>query len=338
MISFFQKDYEKIYRNQMFHFKGGVEIMRQLFIFLGIMVLIFGHGLSGGTAVAQTFPNLIALPDGFQPEGVVVGKGLNIYAGSLATGAVYRADLRTGQGEIVVPDQAAGIIAVGLSFDKRSNLLFVAGGPAGAGYVYDVETGTMVAEYPFTEEPSFINDVIVTRSAAYFTDSFRPFFYRIPLGPGGQLPDASAVEEIPLSGDFVFIPSAFNANGVDATANGKSLVIVNSTSGELYHVEPETGIASLIDLGGATVPNGDGILLDGMTLYVVQNRLNQIAVVQLDSDLTAGEIVAIITNQAFDVPTTITEFGNSLYAVNARFGTPPEPDTNYDVVKVAKER
>lgn len=312
--------------------------MRQLFIFLGIMVLIFGHGLSGGTAVAQTFPNLIALPDGFQPEGVVVGKGLNIYAGSLATGAVYRADLRTGQGEIVVPDQAAGIIAVGLSFDKRSNLLFVAGGPAGAGYVYDVETGTMVAEYPFTEEPSFINDVIVTRSAAYFTDSFRPFYYRIPLGPGGQLPDASAVEEIPLSGDFVFIPSAFNANGVDATANGKSLVIVNSTSGELYHVEPETGIASLIDLGGATVPNGDGILLDGMTLYVVQNRLNQIAVVQLDSDLTAGEIVAIITNQAFDVPTTITEFGNSLYAVNARFGTPPEPDTNYDVVKVAKER
>ena len=76
--------------------------MRQLFIFLGIMVLIFGHGLSGGTAVAETFPNLIALPDGFQPEGVVVGNGLDIYAGSLATGAVYKADLRTGQGEIIV--------------------------------------------------------------------------------------------------------------------------------------------------------------------------------------------------------------------------------------------
>jgi hypothetical protein len=158
------------------------------------------------------------------------------------------------------------------------------------------------------------------------------------LGSGGQLPDAGAVEEIPLSGDFVFTPTAFNANGIDATANGKSLVVVNSTSGELYHVEPETGVASLIDLGGATVFNGDGILLDGKTLYVVQNRLNQIAVVQLDADLTAGEIVAIITDPAFDVPTTITEFGNSLYAVNARFGTPPEPDTDYDVVKVAKER
>ena len=70
----------------------------------------------------------------------------------------------------------------------------------------------------------------------------------------------------------------------------------------------------------------------------MQNRLNQIAVVQLDADLTAGEIVAIITDPAFDVPTTITEFGNSLYAVNARFGRPPEPDTFYDVVKVAKEK
>jgi hypothetical protein len=130
--------------------------MRQLFVFLGIIVLIFGQGLSGDTAVAETFPNLIPLPDGFRPEGVVVGNGFDIYAGSLATGAVYRANLRNGQGEIVVPDQEEGIIAVGLSFDQRSNFLFVAGGPAGTGYVYDVETGTKVAEYPFTEESSFI--------------------------------------------------------------------------------------------------------------------------------------------------------------------------------------
>jgi hypothetical protein len=128
--------------------KKGVEIMRQLYVFLGTMVLILGQGLSGDTAVAETFPNLIPLPDGFRPEGVVVGKGPAIYAGSLATGAVYRADLRSGQ----------------------------------------------------------------------------------------------------------------------------------------------------------------------------------------------GEIVAIITDPALDVPTTITEFGNSLYAVNARFGTPPEPDTFYDVVRVAKEK
>lgn len=313
--------------------------MRKLFAFSSIIVLIICLGISVNSAIGENFPSLIPLPDGFRPEGVVVGKGLDIYAGSLADGSIYRADLRTGQGEIVVPPPGDGIIAVGLSFDRRSNFLFVAGGPAGAGYVYDVETGVMVAEYQLTTEgPTFINDVIVTRSAAYFTDSFRPFFYRIPLGPAGELPDAVDFEEIPLTGDFVFVPGAFNANGIDATPNGKSLLIVNSTSGELYHVEPDTGFASMIDLGGETLNNGDGILLDGMTLYVVQNRLNQVAVVQLDNGLTAGEIVATITSDDFDVPTTITEFGNFLYLVNARFDTPPEPDTNYDIIMVTKER
>jgi len=311
--------------------------MRKLFAFSSIMVLIFCLGISVNSAIGENFPGLIPLPDGFRPEGVVVGKGLDIYAGSLANGSIYRADLRTGQGEIIIVPPQDGIIAVGLSFDRRSNFLFVAGGPAGAGYVYDIETGVMVAEYQLTTEgPTFINDVIVTRSAAYFTDSFRPFFYRIPLGPAGELPDAVDFEEIPLTGDFIPVPG-FNANGIDATPNGKSLLIVNSSSGELYHVEPETGIASMVDLGGPNLlGNGDGILLDGMTLYVVQNRLNQVAVVQLDNDLIAGEIVETITSPAFDVPTTITEFGNFLYLVNARFGIPTPGTETYDIVKVTK--
>ena len=83
--------------------------------------------------------------------------------------------------------------------------------------------------------------------------------------------------------------------------------------------------------------NGDGILLDGKTLYVVQNRLNQIAVIELETDLSAGIIVDLITSPGnFDVPTTIDEFGKWLYAVNARFTTPPTPDTTYTVVQVEK--
>ena len=311
--------------------------MKQLFVIFGIIIFVFGQIPTGIAAYAETFPSIILLPDGFRPEGVVVGRGHHIYAGSLANGAIYRSDLRTGAGEIIVPGQE-GRIAVGLSFDKRSNFLFVAGGGTGAGYVYDAQTSATVEVYQLTAPGSFINDVVVTRSAAYFTDSFRPFLYRIALGPRGQLPDPSTVEEIPLSGDFVFIPMAFNTNGIDATPNGKSLFIVNSTTGELYNVDPQSGDAFLIDLGGDIVPSGDGILLDGKTLYVVQNRLNQIAVVQLNAELTAGEITAQITNPAFDVPTTIVECGNSLYAVNARFGTPPTPDTEYEIVQVTKEK
>ena len=116
----------------------------------------------------------------------------------------------------------------------------------------------------------------------------------------------------------------------DKLLNDRDITITHSAPVHVY----DTGRATLIDLGGGSVPNGDGLLLEGKTLYVMQNRLNQIGVVQLNPELTAGEIVGTITDAAFDVPTTIAGFGNAIYAVNARFGTPPTPDTEYDIIRV----
>lgn len=283
----------------------------------------------------KAFPDVIPLPDGFQPEGIAVGNGHTFYVGSIPTGAVYRGDLRTGEGDVLVPSQP-GRAAIGLKYDERTGLLFVAGGPTGFAYIYNGETGENVDEIQLTTGPSFINDVVVTRDAAYFTNSQQPVLYRVPLENNGDLPESLTVEEIPLSGDYMFTPGAFNANGIAATPNGDTLIIVNSVDGVLYNVDPDTGVATRIDLGGASVPNGDGILLQGKTLYVVQNQLNQIAVVNLNSNLTEGTIVDTITDSDFRVPTTIARFGNSLYAVNARFGTPPTPDTEYEVVRVTR--
>ena len=56
--------------------------------------------------------------------------------------------------------------------------------------------------------------------------------------------------------------------------------------------------------------------------------------IELNSDFTAGTIVETITSERFRVPTTIARFGSSLYVVNARFGTPVTPETDYDVVQV----
>lgn len=281
------------------------------------------------------FPEIVPLPNGFQPEGIVTGRGHEFFVGSLAGGAIYRGDLRTGEGDVFVPP-ATGRVAVGLSYDRRSNNLFVAGGPTGKAFVYDAETGETAAAYDLTDPGTFVNDVIVTSSAAYFTDSFRPFLYRVPLGPAGRLPDQSAVEEIQLGGDFEFIPDAFNANGIDAPPNGEFLIVINSTSGLLYRVDPVSGRASLIDLGGETLTNGDGILLDGRTLYVVRNQNNLIAVVRLEPEATQGEVVREITSPLFDVPTTIAEFGSALYAVNARFGIADPENATYNVIRVPK--
>jgi sugar lactone lactonase YvrE len=317
---------------------------------LAIALALISVASLGGSVLASassaTFPKIIPVPNGFYPEGIAIGRGTDFYVGSLLNGAIYSGDLRTGEGSILVPGQE-GHAAGGLDLDRRTNYLFVAG-VFGTARVYDAATGELLAEYQLTTEsfPStLINDVIVTRDAAYFTDTFRPVFYRIPLGPGGTLPDTSAVEEIPLGCGFDFVPGELNANGIVATPDGKWLIINNTFLGTLYRVNPITGEATEIDLGDDTLPSGDGLLLDGKKLYVVQNFLNQISVVRLDSHLESGTVVGVITDEAFRVPTTIAGFGSSIYAINARFdvalppffgGPPPDPNLEFEIVKVSK--
>jgi sugar lactone lactonase YvrE len=286
-----------------------------------------------GAGPAASFPEVIPLPNGFQPEGIASGEGTTFFVGSIPTGAVYRGDLATGEGQLFIPAQM-GRNAIGMKYDPRTDLLFVAGGPSGQAFIYDGVSGANIAAIPLATAPVFINDVVITRQAAYFTNSLQPVIYKVPLTEDGYLPVQPVSETIPLSGDYTFIPNVFNANGIDATSNGKTLIIVNSAEGALYNVDPLTGNATRIDLGTDAVPNGDGILLRGQVLYVVQNRLNQIAVVELNSNLVSGEIVDTLTSPLFRVPTTIASFGDALYAVNARFGTPPTPDTEYEVVRV----
>ncbi|MBI5565712.1 MAG: superoxide dismutase [Chloroflexi bacterium] len=283
------------------------------------------------------FPAVINLPNGHRPEGIAIGKGKMFYAGSLANGSVYAGDVRTGEGATLVPPET-GRALTGLYVDERHDRLFAAGAGTGKGFVFDTETGATLAEYQLAEgTPTFVNDVVVTRNAAYFTDSNQPVLYRLPFGRRGALPDQSGVERIPLSGDYVFVPGAFNANGIEATENGRWLIIVHSTRGELYRVDPRTGATTLIDLGGASVSNGDGIRLRGRTLYVVRNRLNEIAVIKLSLDLSRGTVTRTLTDPNFDVPTTIGLLGDALYAVNARFSTPPTPDTAYTIVRVSRK-
>ncbi|HEU0337399.1 MAG TPA: SMP-30/gluconolactonase/LRE family protein [Gaiellaceae bacterium] len=293
--------------------------------------------LAGAPAAAPraVFPTTIALPNGFGPEGIAIGKGPRFYVGSIATGAIYRGSLLTGRGAVLVPAKS-GRQAIGLSLDRKSRL-FVAGGPTGKAWVYDARTGGDLREYVLTTaSPTFVNDVVVTRDGAYFTDSNRQVLYRVPLGPNGQL--GGAAQELPLTGDVQFVAGEFNANGIDATPDGKTLVIVQSNTGKLFTVDPKTGVTDEIDLGGVALTAGDGILLDGRTLYVVRNQLNLIAVVRLAPDLRSGSVVRQVTNPGFAVPTTVAEFGNRLYVVNARFGTPVTPDTTYTVTGLRKPR
>lgn len=283
-----------------------------------------------GTAAAQAVkgPEMIPLPDGFRPEGIASGTGTTVYAGSLADGDIVRADLRTGAVEMLV-DAPADRIAVGLKVSVRTNQLVVAGGPSGMGYFYDADTGADVGTVELTTGGSFVNDVTLTKNGAWFTDSFQPHLYFVPIAADGSLGIAQTFD---LTEKFTFVPGAFNLNGIAASPDGSRLIVVNSSQGELLLVDPNTVEVETIDLGGETVPNADGILLDGPRLWVVQNFLNQVAEVRLAADYRSGEVVSITTNDNFRVPTTVARQGNTLAVVNARFDVTPTPKTDYEIV------
>ena len=285
---------------------------------------------SPAAAAGRPFPDVIALPNGFQPEGIATGTGTTFYVGSIPTGAVVAGDYRTGDVDPLVPART-GRAAIGLKYDR--GLLWVAGGPTGKAFVYDARTGADVATYPLATGSAFVNDVVLTRDAAYFTDSVNPVIYRIERLPNGA-PGEPAT--IPLTGDLTY-RGGFNVNGIAATPDGGTLYVVQSNAASLFAVDPATGVTTKIALtdatgNPATIPNADGILLDGRTLYVVQNRGNLVAAI----DLTTGVVTSRTTDSDFDVPTTIAEHGASLYAVNARFGTSSPSTATYSVVRLAK--
>lgn len=292
-------------------------------------------------AAREAFPGSVPLPDGFYPEGITIGRGHQLYVGSLLDGAVYRSDLRTGDGGVFVAGTPGRLIA-GISFDERSGLLWGVGFDAGAPavMVFDGTSGALVERIEV--DGAFLNDLVVTRDSAFVTDSLADVLWTIPLDGRGR-PDGPPTA-LPLSGDFTFVTTGdlpINLNGIVATPDGATLVAVHSSLGVLYRIDPATGAATEIDLAGGGVPSGDGLVLQGHTLYVVQNFLNQVSVVTLAPDLSSGEVTEVITSELFRIPTTGARFGGDLYVVNGRFDVafPPflggEPmSIDYDVVRV----
>ncbi|MFQ6172649.1 hypothetical protein ACK8HX_13655 [Oryzobacter sp. R7] len=145
------------------------------------------------------------------------------------------------------------------------------------------------------------------------------------------VPGASAT--LTLSGPAADTSADFNNNGIQATADGSVLVVAHSGQGALNLVDPRTGASTTVS--GVSLPNIDGFLLEGRTVYAVQNFLEQITVVRLSGDLSSGSVTKVITSGSFGVPATVARFGDRLAAVNAHFdtGIPPSSPT-YEVVLV----
>jgi sugar lactone lactonase YvrE len=303
--------------------------MKRLIGALFAAVLVLGAGF-GGTVAASSFPGVIVLPGATSAEGIATGIGSSFFAGDLFKGDIYRGDLRTGSASLF-RDAPDGRMALGMKVDVPHGLLFVAGGFNGHGYVYDARTGADVAVLQLAipaDGPTIINDVIVARGAAWFTDSARPNLYRVPIGSHGSIGTPSTLV---VSGPAAHLSGAFNMNGIAATPDGKTLIVAHTGDGALYTVDPHTGASAAI--AGANVPNVDGILLEAGRLWAVQNFSNQMTELRLSHDLSSASVVRVITSPHFEIPTTVARHGNRLAVVNAKFDTGfPPTATSFEVV------
>ena len=95
--------------------------------------------------------------------------------------------------------------------------------------------------------------------------------------------------------------------------------MVQSNTGRLFRIEIETRDVTEIDLGGASVSGGDGLVLSGRTLYVVRGALTRIDELALSEDYDRGELVRVITDPSLNVPTTAALADGRLLVVNSQF-------------------
>lgn len=320
--------------------------MKRLIAILAGLAMLVGLAAAPASAAGghsdRPFPDTIHLPDGFFPEGIAIDSRA-AYVGSLNDGAIQRLDLRSGTATEFAASPGPNKISVGMDVDRHGRL-WVAGGGSGffpgveAGFrVYDTETGDLLADVPLPTS-GFVNDVIVTKTAAWFTDSFVSTLIRVPIGSDGAI---GTPELVALEGEWAPGPS-INANGIVATPNGKHLIVAQVEAPEggtaAYYGVPADGdatavAATRIELD-TTVAGADGLVLVGRTLYSVSSA--GVTEIRLSGRLDRGSVVETLEVPGAESPTTADVFGARLYVVDAKFSTFGDPSTTYQVTAIKR--
>jgi hypothetical protein len=305
-----------------------------------------------GNVLATAIFSMPAAPDG-NPEGVAVDKRSGrFFVSRTGTGAIFQGTLDS---PTLTPFIAGGAstgnpLATGMKV--RKGLLYVAGASTGQIRVYDLANPT-AAPKVFETGGGFINDLDLDRNGNVFaTDSTKSTIYLVTaaqVAAGTGTPTA-----IDVSSGITSDPAAFNLNGI-VVRHRNELIVVQSNVGKLFRItfpgdddhgdddrrgraaQATTPTIKEIDLGGATVTGGDGLLLDRGRLLVVRgtngatppaagaapNGSNGlIDVVKLNRRDTRGRVGTPVFDASFAGPATVARLRNRLLVVNANFNAP----------------
>jgi superoxide dismutase, Cu-Zn family len=276
--------------------------------------LICGVILAAPSAVLE---RLIVPGGATYPEGIALAPDASaVFTGSSNDGTIYRVPLDGSEAQKFSLGGSPGrTAALGMKVHSNGKLI-VAGGGSGMVAILDTTTGMTERVLRSLEAPpSYMNDLTVTGDGTvYVTDSFRPFLYRFNVNePSGVLEPWLDLSTTPIE----YQPGQINLNGIVSSADGTHLVTVQLVMGQLWHIDTVTQAVTEISLE-QPLTAGDGLVLEGTTLYVVQNSLKQISVLELAEDYSAANLTRTIQDANFKFPTTAVLHNGELLVVNAQ--------------------
>ena len=283
--------------------------------------------LSGPAAAAPAPATLTAIPlpaDVSYPEGIAYDpSGQVFYTANAVDGTVAKVDLRTGQGTTLV--KSGGLsplvpgvfpVALGMKVDGRGRL-WIAGGSTARVYVVNARTGAVLANMEAKAPGSgTLNDLVVTPTGVYVTDTRRPVLWRINPSPPFQ-PQAW----LDLSSSPIEYGQGANLNGIAATPDGRSLIVGHMSKGLIFHVDTVSKAITPINIGGESLAAADGLVLDGRTLYVVRQAAGEVVAIAMAADFKSGRVQARLQDPRLMFPATAAKAGDRLLVVNTQFNT-----------------
>jgi hypothetical protein len=171
-----------------------------------------------------------------------------------------------------------------------------------------------------------VNDIAFGRDgSAYITDSLISLLFRVDADRFTLRPWVDLAEQgVPWA-------EGLNFNGIVLAPDGDHLVVCQTSLGRFWQIALQTGQVKEVALEHGPLPHCDGLALVASTLYVAVNARNQIAIVDLAEDGSAGMVTAMLRSDAFAFPTAIALRNEHLLVVNGQLdqmgGTPILPFT-----------
>ncbi len=299
----------------------------------------FALAVFASAAIAQEIRSYPLPPALSYPEGIGFDPDGYIYNVGAADGTVVRTNLRNGQSDVVAKpgvvlpvghEAFPGILGMKLDSAKR---LWLTGGRTGKIFVLDTRSGKLVKTLTVPGEGGLFNDAVITSDAVYFTDTLRPMLWKIAL-KGNDIGEPEVW--IDLKGTPIEHAPGANLNGIAKTTDNKTIFVVQMNKGLLFKIDVATKAITPIDVGGETVTGGDGLELDGYTLYVVRQPDAEVVTIALAPGLASGKVVSRFKDPALKWPATAVKVGNELLIVNSQFNkrNTKDPVTPFDVVAV----